>query len=343
MGNKLSVEDWNSFITQLPEISPIIDISCVLTTDHEFLSINEETAEMHGVDPDELVGKTCYKLVHGTDEPIDECPCQEVLETGEPAESDPFEEDGRYYVAAAAPIEDDNGDTIALAHTVRDVTEQKRREQQLQRERNRLDEFAGVISHDLRNPLNVAFGRLELVMNETDSEHHDAIANALDRMERIIEDVLWLAREGRDIGETQPVTLREAAENAWQLIDDRDESQLSYVPAIPESQTVIVADYDRLCQLFENLFSNAIQHAGPNVTVRFEELDSGFAVEDDGPGIDPKQRDAAFGTGYSRAKEGTGLGLNIVKQIADAHGWEIRITEGAEGGARFEFTNVEYV
>lgn len=342
MSNELSIEEWNSFMERLPEVSPIVDISCVLSTDHKFLCIDDETAEMHGVDPDDFVGKPCYELVHGTDEPIDGCPCQEVLETGEPAESDLFKEDDRYYVAAAAPIEDDTGDIVALAHTVRDITEQKRREQQLQRERDHLDDFAGVISHDLRNPLNVAQARLELAMDETDSEHHDPIADALHRMERIIEDVLWLAREGRDIGETEPIKLRDAAENAWQLINDREEYELIYVPATPESQTIIVADHDRLCQLFENLFNNAIEHAGPDVTIRFEELGDGIAIEDDGPGIDPEQRGDVFDAGYSTAKEGTGFGLNIVKQIVAAHEWDICITEGAEGGARFEITSVEF-
>lgn len=334
----LSIAEWRTLMERVPEVSPIVDISCVLSPEHEFLAVNEEAAAIHGMQPEEFHGRRCYELVHGTEEPIDECPCEEVLRTGEPAESDPFEEDGRYYVAAAAPIEDDAGETVALAHTVRDVTDQERRKQELERERDRLDEFASVVSHDLRNPLNVAQARLELAMEETDCEHHDAIADALDRIERIIGDVLWLGREGREIGETGPVDLREAVENAWQVVEHEADAELVYAAEDPEDPVTVDADSNRLRQLVENLLCNAVEHAGPVVTIRVEELDSGFAFEDDGPGIDPDHREQVFEAGYSTAEGGTGFGLNIVERVADAHGWDIHLTEGKDGGARFEIT-----
>lgn len=128
---EIPVEDWQVLAEVLPDITPLIDISCLLTPDHEFLSINEKAAAMHGIDPEELVGRTCYELVHDQDELIKECPCEETMETGEPAESDVFEENGRYYLAATAPIYGEDDDIEALAHTVRDITEQKEREQEL--------------------------------------------------------------------------------------------------------------------------------------------------------------------------------------------------------------------
>jgi len=103
----------------------------------------------------------------------------------------------------------------------------------------------------------------------------------------------------------------------------------------------IEADYNRLCQLLENLFRNAIDHGGEAVTVRVGNMDDGFYIEDTGVGVSEDDREKIFEVGYSTSSDGTGFGLGIVKQIAEAHGWTISVTEGTQGGARFEITGVE--
>ncbi|WP_253737736.1 ATP-binding response regulator [Halohasta salina] len=226
--------------------------------------------------------------------------------------------------------------------TIQDITDQKQRERELRQQKERMEEFANVVSHDLRNPLNVVSGRLEMVQAECDSSHFETITDAIGRMERIIEDVLWLAHEGRAIGETQAVDLRRTAERLWPMVSDTSE-HVDLVINGTDSRVVIDADADRLAQLLENLFRNAIDHGGSDVTVRFETTETGFAVEDDGPGIPPDEQDHVLKTGYSTDEGGTGLGLSIVKRIVDAHGWEIRVTEGRDGGARFEISGVEFV
>jgi signal transduction histidine kinase len=79
------------------------------------------------------------------------------------------------------------------------------------------------------------------------------------------------------------------------------------------------------------------------VTVTVDETVDGIFVADDGPGISERDRRRVFDAGYTTADSGTGLGLDIVEQVAFAHGWEVAVTESAEGGARFEFTGVESV
>jgi signal transduction histidine kinase len=102
------------------------------------------------------------------------------------------------------------------------------------------------------------------------------------------------------------------------------------------------ADPDRLQQLFENLFRNAVEHAGDDVTIRVGALDGdGFYIEDDGPGIPEDKREKVFDSGFTTNRDGTGFGLAIVMEIVEAHGWQISVTEGDTGGARFEVTNVE--
>jgi signal transduction histidine kinase len=95
--------------------------------------------------------------------------------------------------------------------------------------------------------------------------------------------------------------------------------------------------------VLENLFRNAIEHGRSDVTIRVGTLsdETGFYVEDDGPGIPSDTRDEVFEQGYSTADDGTGFGLSIVREIAEAHGWEISATDSAEGGARFEIRGVD--
>jgi signal transduction histidine kinase len=96
-------------------------------------------------------------------------------------------------------------------------------------------------------------------------------------------------------------------------------------------------DRDRLRHVFENLFRNAIEHGGPDVTVRVGHVDEdAIYVEDDGPGIPAERHEKVFEPGHSSTSGGTGFGLTIVKRVTEAHGWTVSVTDGSEGGARFE-------
>ncbi len=219
----------------------------------------------------------------------------------------------------------------------RDITEQKQREAELKRQNERLDEFARVVSHDLRNPLNVAEGRLELARQAVDNEHLAAIGEAHDRMKALIDDLLMLAQEGGELDELRAVGLGELSERCWSTVETNAATFRNH------ADTVVRADEPQLQQLLENLFANAVEHAGDGVTVTLGSLEDGFFVEDDGPGIPPAERERVLESGYSTAKGGTGFGLSIVKRIVDAHEWDITVTESEEGGARFEITGVTTV
>ena len=215
--------------------------------------------------------------------------------------------------------------------------EHRRATEQLERQNERLDNFAGLVAHDLRNPLNVAKGRLELVEDTEDLSHLSSIDRALTRMDEIIEDLLAVTWAGQNLGEAdlEPCDLAALGTSCWAQVDT------SQARLVVDTAPCIYADETRLQRLLENLFRNAIEHAGDDVTLRVGRLDDGFFVEDDGPGIPPEQREKVLKAGYSSDEEGTGLGLSIVKTIADAHGWSLSLAEGREGGARFEVTGVD--
>ena len=246
----------------------------------------------------------------------------------------------RWFEARIAPLQTRVDDRRAVVLTARDVTERQRREEELRRQNERLEEFASVVSHDLRNPLSVANGFLELAREDGDSEQFDRIEVALDRMERIIDDLLYLARENQQIGELEPVDLTDLAEASWRAVCQRkSDSEL----VVEDSLDKIVADDDRLCQLLENIFRNSIEHGRPNVRVKVESLEEGFAIEDNGPGIPQEERARVFDRGYTTRDQGTGFGLHIVKEIVDGHDWEITVWEGKDGGARLEITGVDSI
>ncbi|MFB6253878.1 MAG: PAS domain S-box protein [Halobacteriaceae archaeon] len=232
-----------------------------------------------------------------------------------------------------SPIQHD-GEPATLS-LVREITARKERKQELKRQNERLEEFANIISHDLRNPLNIAEGRLELAQEECDSIHLAGIEDAHERMETLISDVLTLAREGQRVDDKEPVNLKNTVNRCWSNVET-DNADIDI-----NTNKEILADYTRLQELLENLIHNAVEHGGDDMTVTIGDLDNGFFVSDDGPGIDEENRDDVFDAGYTTTENGSGLGLQIVKQIAEAHGWRITLTESKEGGARFEFTGVE--
>jgi len=234
-------------------------------------------------------------------------------------------------------VESEDGSFLGIVGIARDITKAIEHEEQLERQNERLNEFTSIVSHDLRNPLNVAEGRLTLHQEECESEHLAEIEMVHDRMKRLIEDLLLLAREGGVIEETKPFDLSSTVERCFRTVDTADATLVN------ETTTIVRGDESRVQQLLENLVRNAIEHGGSAVTVTVGDLDDGFYVEDDGPGVDESERDRIFQSGYSTSSDGTGLGLDIVRQIVDAHGWEVHIASAADTGARFEITGVETV
>lgn len=257
----------------------------------------------------------------------------------------------KYYRAAANPFSASQarlGQLIVLT----DVTEQERYRQRLEQQNEQLEQFTGMVSHDLRNPLNVAQGNSEIISEllETakidDKEYKplsldtlvtmdtaaETLSRTLERMEELIDDLLVLAQEGQEIDAPESVSLADVAENCWAMVDHKNADL-----GVTDDLTV-AADPDRLQQLLENLFRNAVEHGGDDVMIQIGPLDGvrGFYVEDDGPGVPANKWDDVFESGYTTNQDGTGFGLSIVAEIVEAHGWQINLAESSDGGARFE-------
>jgi len=305
-----------------------------------FERLNEAYEEQTGITTAEVRGKTPVDVFGeelGAELRANYHRCVKARKSLTYQEEVPVETGARFWQTNLTPVIE-GGDVNQIIGITRNVTERVKRERQLRSQKEQLDEFASVVSHDIRNPLNVAQARAQLLSETCESEHLDPIVRSLDRMEELVADTLTLARQGRVVAEAEPIEMVNVVGTCWKAVST-EEATIEI-----DDEITITGDRSRLQHVFENLFRNAIEHGGKEVTVRVGQLDEdGIYVEDTGPGIPEDERTVVFEPGHSSASDGTGFGLTIVRRIAEAHGWQVTITEADGGGARFEFTGVEII
>ena len=315
----------------------------VVGTDATFEYVNDAFLELVGYEREEVIGAptSLIKSEEGV-ERANEMLARIVSSEGPDTQQfavDIHPKDGEPIPCrdhmAALPFDEEFRGSVGI---LRDVTEQRRRRRELIRQNERLEEFVSVISHDLRSPLDMAKTATELARETDDPEYFEKIETAHDRMEQMIEELVTLARTGESVSQTDCLSLRGLAEEAHSAVTTDTSLDV-------ESAVAIEGEAGRMRRLFENLIGNAADHAGPNVTVTVGTLEDGegFYVADDGPGIPEDDREQVFEPGVTTDDDGTGFGLAIVRRIANAHDWEVRIEESDDGGAKFVFTDCQTV
>jgi len=235
-----------------------------------------------------------------------------------------------------------------LAHQVVDVLELRRVTRELQTSNHELEQFAGRISHDLRNPLMALSGFIELAADSPELADAPQASRALaraeaaaDRMSTMISDLLDFARVG---GEVPRVAAVDVEDVMAAVIDDLD-TPLAQTGATIEvdAPAPVVADPTLLRGLLQNLVANAVKFSAttsdaPHIIVRVEPLPDGsrITVDDNGPGIPEPQREKVFGLmerGDQTDVAGLGIGLSTCRRIVEGHHGRIGIAESPAGGA----------
>lgn len=185
-----------------------------------------------------------------------------------------------------------NGDPYLLVvHT--NITDQKFAQIQAEARAEQLETILRVLTHDLRNPLNIIDGYVDLLAADIDdADTIDTIKQAIVRITEITEATIAFTNSGT-LTESEPLSIADLARRAWQTVETADATL-----TIEDSPRVI-GDRRLLLQLFENLFRNPIEHAGRNCNVRVGGVDGGFYVEDDGPGVPAAIRQKASSADYS--------------------------------------------
>ena len=310
------------------------DAIVIADDDGRYLEANAAACELFGLDRSDLLGRRVEEFA--------------APEYDYDAEWRRFEGDSR--MRGTFPLRRDDGEVRLVEYAatrdirsgehlsiMRDVTEQIARKEELEAQLERLDQFASMVSHDLRNPLNVAMARIELYRETGEREHVEAAIRALEAIEQITGELLTLVRRADDDTERSEVAVGALAREVWEEVDTR-EATLEVV-----GDLTLVASRGQLHLLLSNLFRNAVGHGGYDTTIRVGTLDGdgtgaeGFFVEDTGEGIPEADREAVLESGYTTGYGGSGVGLTIIQQIAEAHDWSVEVGESAEGGARFTF------
>lgn len=294
-----------------------------------------------GYPPEDLIGTNSFEFAHPEDREYAFDALLEVLERPDEEVTVEFRSqhnDGSWrWIEVRGGNQLDDPIIEGIMVNVRDVTERKRQEQDLERQTERMEELTRFMSHDVKNQLAIIDGRLELAADEVQSDNLEAARGAIDRVDEMIDKVKQLVESGSIRLEVDHVGLESLVSNSWSNVRAPASSMTV------ESNLELEADSERLQSLLENLFRNAVEHGGSDVTIRVGALedDSGFFVEDDGRGLDVDSPEDIFESGFTTSDSGTGLGLAIVKQVVDAHDWSITVDEPPDGGVRFNIIDVD--
>lgn len=248
-----------------------------------------------------------------------------------------------------SPLADGHREGVVVV--CEDTTTTMEYQQMLERKNDRLKEFTDILAHDLKSPLSAIDQYLTLYDDTGERTYIENIDETTDRMARLVDDLLRIANQGDVVQEPEQTDIETVVITAWEGAGGTDAS-LTY-----ETVPTVSADPDRLIELFENVFRNAVKHGErgsgeqtvgnqpgqTGVSVRVGPLSDGIYIEDDGPGIPPELGDKVFDHGVTTARNGSGYGLSIVRTIVNAHGWDISLGTAETGGARFEITDIEFL
>ena len=249
----------------------------------------------------------------------------------------------RHFLAQVSVVTAETGETIGYTVRLADVTPLRRQAEELARKNEQLDQFATTVSEDLRDPLGEATDAADVLLRAVEEARTagadveglastlEHLERSLDRIESIIDDMLALAHSTKPVGEPEPVAFAEIVRAAWSVVDTA-EATLSI-----REDGIVEAHPESLQRILENLFRNAVEHAGTDVSVTASLAADGFWIADDGPGIPADVGNEVFDEDYTTG--GTGLGLSIVEELATGHGWTVAVDHDHDG-AKFVFSGV---
>lgn len=213
--------------------------------------------------------------------------------------------------------------------------EAEQRSRELAYHNNQLENFARLLAHELRNPLTIARGYHQQ-SQPRDTEAAQKVTLAHERIEAMIDELLDSVERSKVNVEDTRIQLAELAPRVWDDLPMKTESATLRV----DTGRVIRGNPIHMEQLLAKLFENSIEHSEGRVIVRIGDLEDGFYVEDNGPGIPDSIHDDVIKGGFTTRGHGMGLGLTIVTQIIDLYDWNWTLTESEDGGVRVEFTDV---
>jgi len=329
---KRAAEEWRTTFDSITDWVSIVD------KDFKLVRVNKAFADAFGKRPRELIGKTCYQVVHKTNEPVRDCPRRKTLQTRSPAAAEFFEPSLEMYLEArTSPIFDEKGQVVACVEVTRDATERKRMQEQLMLTHRlaSLGELVSGVAHELNNPLTSVIGFSQLLMEgeiaDDIREDLSLVHSEAQRAAEIVKNLLTFARKRAPT--KQLTRINNVIEDVlklrayWQRVNNI-EVRRQFASDIPE----IMVDFVQMQQVFLNIIINAeyfmIQaHNRGTLTITTKKVGDVIRISlaDDGPGIAKENLTRIFDPFFTTKEVGvgTGLGLSICHGIVNAHGGRI--------------------
>ncbi|MBI5823864.1 MAG: PAS domain S-box protein [Chloroflexi bacterium] len=232
-------------------------------------------------------------------------------------------------------------------------TEREKLINELEEKNSELERFTYTVSHDLKSPLITIKGFLGFLEQDAASGNivrlkadTQRIADATDKMQTLLNELLELSRVGRLTNPYQLVPFSELVLEALEIVHGRLQEKNIQVN-VDENLPTVYGDRQRLIEVMQNLIDNAAKFMGnvpaPRIEIGFDGYENKypiFFVRDNGVGVDPIHHDRIFGlfNKLDAASEGTGIGLTLVKRIVEVHGGRIWVKSEAGSGSTFLFT-----
>jgi len=329
---KRAAEEWR---TTFDSISDLVFIN---DKDSRLIRVNKAFADVVKMKPEELIGRPCYEIVHGTNEPVQKCPYKQVIKTKKSAMAEFFEPHlGIHLELSTSPIFDEKGEVVASVHVARDITERKKMEEQLivTDRLASIGELSSGIAHELNNPLTGVIGFSDLLLDrdlpDDIKEDLEIINREAKRTAGVVRNLLTFARKHET--EKKPVNINSIIEKVLELRAYEQkvtniEVNTRFASDLPE----IMADGFRLQQVFLNIIINAEHfmteaHGRGTFTITTERVGDIIraSFDDDGPGIAKENLEHLFDPFFTTKEvgKGTGLGLSISYGIITEHGGRI--------------------
>ncbi len=361
---KIGKDRWEETFNSISDWVSIINL------DFQILQTNKAGEEFFGIPEEEILGQTCFKLVHGTDEPIDDCPLSTMLKLNRKAETEVRLSDGRFISIRVHPIREAGGKINGAVHITRDITERKRAEEERQKLQEQLLQaqkmeavgtLAGGIAHDFNNLLTVIIGNAHIALMGLDEDDpaREEIADIKDAGEKaaaLTRQLLAFSR--KQVTRPEILNLNNlitGLENMiGRLIGENIEMRI-----LPGSKRPLVkADPGQMEQVLMNLIVNARDALpkGGKLVIETTDTDIETAspfgpdnlphngpwvmliVHDNGLGMDDKTRQRVFEPFFTTKErgKGTGLGMSTVYGIVKQAGGIIRVYSKPGQGTEFK-------
>ena len=325
---KHAAEEWR---TTFDSISDLVSIN---DKEQRILRVNTAFAKAFNMRPQDVIGKHCYEIVHGTKKPLPNCPHVRTLKSKKPANAEFLLPDREIYLQmSTSPMFNDRGEVVGSVHIARDITERRQMEEQLIMTDRlaSIGELVAGTAHELNNPLTTIIGFSQLLKegNIPDElkDDLDTICGEAERSAVIVKNLLSFARRHGPVKQVSRLTsiIEDVLKlRAYEQRVGNIKVVTQFAPDVPE----IMVDYFQIQQVFLNIIVNAENamaeaHNGGTLTINTERINHSIRVSftDDGPGITRENMGRIFNPFFTTKEvgKGTGLGLSICHGIVTEH------------------------